>query len=98
MPEAARQASVPGDHPCLAGHFPGKPIVPAVLLLELVADAARTAIGSLRVTAVRSAKFLAPLLPSQTMDIHLDWDANAIRFRCERAGRLLAQGVLEYAK
>lgn len=96
MPEARRQASVPDDHPCLAGHFPGKPIVPAVLMLELVAEAARDAIGPLRVSAVRSAKFVAPLSPAQTMDIHLDWDAAQIRFRCARAGQPLAQGVLEY--
>ena len=87
---------MPDDHPCLAGHFPGKPIVPAVLMLELVAEAARAAIGSLRVRAVRAAKFVAPLSPGQTIDVHLDWDATQIRFRCERAGQPLAQGVLEY--
>ena len=96
MPEAIRRASVPDDHPCLAGHFPGKPIVPAVLVLELIAEAARAAIGPLRVSAVRSAKFVAPLAPAQTMDVHLDWDGKQIRFRCERAGQPLAQGVLEY--
>ncbi|HZP11208.1 MAG TPA: hypothetical protein VFB36_02170 [Nevskiaceae bacterium] len=96
MPEATRQATVPGDHACLAGHFPDRPIVPAVLILELVTDAAREVIGALRVAAVRSAKFVSPLAPSQTMDIRLDWDAHAIRFRCERDGQPLAQGVLEY--
>lgn len=96
MPEAIRQATVPGDHPCLAGHFPDRPIVPAVLLLELVAEAAREVIGPLRIAVVRSAKFVVPLSPSQRMDIHLDWDASAIRFRCERAGQPLAHGVLEY--
>jgi 3-hydroxymyristoyl/3-hydroxydecanoyl-(acyl carrier protein) dehydratase len=96
VPEATRQAIVPGDHPCLAGHFPGRPIVPAVVILELVADAVRAVIGPIRLTAVRSAKFTAPLLPAQAMDIHLDWDRAAIRFRCEHAGRALAQGVLEY--
>ena len=71
--------------------------MPAVLILELVADAARNAIGSLRISRVRSAKFLAPLAPMQTMDIHLEWDATAIRFRCAQAGQPIAQGVIEYA-
>ena len=96
MPEARRQAIVPGDHPCLAGHFPGKPIVPAVLILDLVTSAARDAIGPLTLVAVRAAKFLAPLSPAQAMEIHLDWDGAAIRFRCEHAGAPIAQGVLDY--
>jgi 3-hydroxymyristoyl/3-hydroxydecanoyl-(acyl carrier protein) dehydratase len=98
VPEATRQARVPGDHPCLAGHFPDRPIVPAVLILELAADAARASVGALRVTGVRAAKFVAPLAPEQPMQIHLDWDDRSIRFRCDRDGKPIAHGVLEYAK
>ena len=95
---ASQQVVVPADHPSLAGHFPGKPIVPGVLILELVADAARSAIGPLQVRCVRAVKFTAPLLPGQTLDIRLDWDAALIRFRCESSGRALAQGTLEYMR
>ena len=98
MPSASRRALVPADHPSLAGHFPGRPIVPGVLILELVADAARAAIGPLQIGCVRAVKFTAPLLPQQAFDIRLDWDAKRVRFACEREDRLLAQGSFEYAR
>lgn len=90
--------SVPADHRSLAGHFPGNPVVPGVLVLDLVAQAACAALGEVNITCVRAAKFTAPLLPEQQLDIHLDWDDSLIRFRCEHAGWLLAQGSLEYTR
>jgi 3-hydroxyacyl-[acyl-carrier-protein] dehydratase len=50
------------DHPALAGHFPGDPIVPGSLLLDHAADIASKRGGWL-VTGVRMARFKAPLRP-----------------------------------
>ena len=58
--------SVAADHPSLPGHFPGQPVVPGVLLLERLIEAAEESIGSpLRVTGMPQVKFLAPLLPGE---------------------------------
>ncbi|MGH8541450.1 MAG: 3-hydroxyacyl-ACP dehydratase FabZ family protein [Stenotrophobium sp.] len=98
MNEFHASASVPADHPCLAGHFPGQPIVPGVLLLELVAAAVREWRGtSSQVRKFPNVKFLAPLLPGEVMDVHLSGSGAQLRFRCECAGRVLAQGSLELA-
>ena len=84
---------VPHDHPCLAGHFPGNPIVPGVLLLEQVALAAAAWLGeSLVIRQFDNVKFLSPLRPEESLEIFLSGQLPQIRFRCECAGRLLAQG------
>ena len=38
---------VRADHPCLPGHFPGRPVVPGVLLLEQVLAAIEAGHGPL---------------------------------------------------
>ena len=54
--------AVPADHPCLAGHFPGRPIVPGVLVLDHVFQALEQA-GGVRVSHVPQARFTSPLAP-----------------------------------
>ena len=88
--------SIAADHPCLAGHFPGNPIVPAVVILDCVQDALRAQAGAERITRIVSVKFLAPLKPAEELRITLDLQAPTARFKCESGSRLLAQGSLEF--
>lgn len=55
-----RVLTFPSDHPALAGHFPGNPLLPGAVLLDHAAAAIAEELGG-RVAAVRSAKFLRPL-------------------------------------
>ncbi|HET6395787.1 MAG TPA: hypothetical protein VFF91_02990 [Pseudoxanthomonas sp.] len=86
---------VPHDHPCLPGHFPGRPLVPGVLLLERVAaaiEARHGAIGPLRLPQV---KFLRPLLPGQEAEVVLEGAAPCWRFEVRGDGGVLARGEVQ---
>jgi 3-hydroxyacyl-[acyl-carrier-protein] dehydratase len=79
---------VPADHPALAGHFPGEPIVPGVVLLDYVLRAAGK--GKARFPAV---KFHAPLGPGQEFDIRID----GTKFSVHRGETLIASGTFTLA-
>lgn len=58
------------QHASLAGHFPGNPVVPGVVLLDAVAHALSQQVGrAVTVTGMPSVKFLAPLKPEQEFSI-----------------------------
>ncbi len=83
------------DHPALAGHFPGNPIVPGVLILDEVLQAAEQWRGKLRLQRVVSVKFASPLKPGSTFSIKLrEEDHSHIVFECRLDGMTLASGRL----
>lgn len=61
----------------LDGHFPDQPVVPGVVLLEAVVEAAGLA-APFRIERV---KFLQPCLPGQPLTLHLDDDGVVIDAR-----------------
>lgn len=88
--------SVPAAHPALAGHFPGAPIVPGVVLLEHVVELARAQFACGRLCAVPALKFVAPLTPGEVFDCIITGDRDNVNFRVEAAGRRVAQGRLQF--
>lgn len=93
---AALSFSVPPGHPALAGHFPGRPIVPGVVLLDHALDALGIALGQ-RFDACRidSAKFLSPVAPGEALDVAYETAASgAIRFTIRAGARAVASGSL----
>ncbi|MGN2246648.1 hydroxymyristoyl-ACP dehydratase [Frateuria sp. GZRR35] len=88
--------SFPAGHPSLPGHFPGRPLVAGVLLLEKVADALRVWRGQ-RLACVREAKFVAPLKPDESAELQLTPSGAQVRFELRRDGTLLARGLIEGA-
>jgi 3-hydroxymyristoyl/3-hydroxydecanoyl-(acyl carrier protein) dehydratase len=89
------RAVVPPEHPCLPGHFPGQPVVPAVVLLDHVASALAAALGRpVALRALPAAKFVGSLAPGEPFEIAIELPAGArvARFTCRAGARLLAHG------
>ena len=97
---------IAADHPSLPGHFPGRPLVPGVVMLERVieaVEAAQFALGRAPLAAplrLPQVKFLQPLLPGELARIELAPVEGAParwRFRILRDAALLASGEVAAA-
>ena len=101
MAEAAvKSFEAAAGHPVFAGHFPGRPIVPGVMLLEWVqAEIATTLRRRPRELRVREAKFFTPLEPGQRALLRFDapaGEAARCAFEIRRDATLVARGTLEW--
>ena len=85
---------IPHDHPSLPGHFPGRPLVPGVVLLDQVVAAIEAAHGPPGPLRLPQVKFLQPLLPGETARIELEGEAPRWRFRILRDATVLASGEI----
>jgi len=86
------------DHPALPGHFPGHPVVPGVVLLDVVIiELARHVGRKVRVTGFPAAKFLAPLGPEQEYAVTIDdRRPGQAAFEIASGGTTLASGSVSY--
>lgn len=100
MSEAMLDLSIAADHPAYAGHFPGQPILPGVVLL----DSALYALAGVQGVAaacgqIKSAKFLSPVLPGEPLTLHYSASpAGGFRFDIRSQARSVASGVVEFAE
>ncbi len=84
-------------HPIFAGHFPGEPIVPGVMLLEwVVRETAATVGRDAERLRIREAKFFEPLKPAQEAELYLDASPTRCAFRIRSAARDLASGSVDW--
>lgn len=99
-PDAVRHTAdlcIPAGHPALPGHFPGRPVVPAVVLLEGVIEAAEHWLGRpVHARGLRQAKFVAPLLPGERAHVVLTLAVGSLDFCIERGQTILARGSFTF--
>ena len=91
-----RSVTIPAAHPAFAGHFPGAPILPAVLLLdEMLRALEGTRPHGLNAWRIGAAKFLKPVRPGETLTFaHERLPNGSIRFSVASAGKAVAHGLI----
>lgn len=95
MAEAHRvRVAVPRDHPAFDGHFPGRPLLPGVVLLAQVVEVLRADAVAVQwlgeAPQLSTVKFVAPVLPGA--DLEVCWtlptpgEGTRLRFEVRRHG------------
>ena len=93
---------IASDHPAFAGHFPGAPIVPGVVLLDAAVHAVMQSFrpsaahdGVKNTCQISTAKFLSPVGPGEMLTISYDTSASgSTRFDISSGSRKVATGTL----
>ena len=88
LAEASTPNVSPGEHlatvvdpgsPVFRGHFPGRPVVPGVCLIDLVDRAARSAgLATGALLGVGRARFTRAVLPGDRLDVTLTRDGDTL--------------------
>ncbi len=88
--------TVPVDHPAFAGHFPGAPILPGVVLLDVaLQNITKVNNVTLEACEINSVKFLSPVKPGDVLIIEYKTSANGtLHFDIAADNRKVATGVI----
>ncbi|MEJ2359987.1 MAG: MaoC/PaaZ C-terminal domain-containing protein [Gammaproteobacteria bacterium] len=90
---------IPASHPCLADHFPGHPIAPGVLTLDLVAQGLLEQLTGVTLAGFPQVKFLQPVLPGQEIKVSYALKKDELyQFSCTCGDRVLVTGQIRLAR
>ncbi|MBV8679511.1 MAG: beta-hydroxyacyl-ACP dehydratase [Aquitalea sp.] len=88
---------IASDHPAYAGHFPGRPILPGVVLLDQVQLTISAACG-LVLGGLLVAKFHSPVTPGESLRLEYRQDAASVAFTLFHEQRKVADGKFAIAE
>ncbi len=79
------------DHPCVAGHFPGNPIIPGALIISEISKQSEKLIGR-PFASVKKVKFSNPLTPEQEALLELESNGDQLKFSVSVGSTLILGG------
>jgi 3-hydroxyacyl-[acyl-carrier-protein] dehydratase len=84
---------IPRDHPSLPGHFPGRPIVPGVVVLDCAMAVLLHDRPASRLAGFDEVKFVAPVSPGAEICVLCsDSSTDRLTFTCAVDGRTVLRG------
>ncbi len=91
------EVTIAPAHPATEGHFPGRPVVPGALLLDLALQAVAAAGGPAAPLVVEQAKFPAPVAPGCTVRFEVESSPPRTRFSGSVDGTTVIAGSVRSA-
>ena len=93
----------PEDDPTFIGHFPTRPLLPGVFQLEMARFAAELVLNCpLAVSEIKKAKFLRPIIPTETVRVELKLSPKAdtiqVRALFTVTSRPAGEAILQLAR
>lgn len=82
---------ISAGHPAFRGHFPGRPIVPGVVLLDHAQRVIEATYG-ITVSGLAVGKFHSPVGPGEPLMLHIETSPSGIRFEIFCPERKIADG------
>jgi 3-hydroxymyristoyl/3-hydroxydecanoyl-(acyl carrier protein) dehydratase len=89
--------TIDASHPSLPGHFPGRPVVPGVVLLDRIAATIEHE-WKTRIAKLPQVKFLRPLLPGEEAELAIEQEAELPRFVIRCGEDVVAKGTFEVVR
>ena len=86
--------TIPASHPALPGHFPGRPIVPGVVLLDEVFGLICQHYPAERIASLSRVKFTRPVRPDQAVTVTASRTGATVSFACAVDGMPVLSGTV----
>jgi len=96
MARVEARLAIARDHPAYAGHFPGRPMLPGVVLLSEALAAIESATGRpSKDWRVESVKFVGTVTPGMPLRlVHESQASGRVHFEIHSPNEVVARGVL----
>jgi len=89
--------AVPADGPLFEGHFPGRPILPGIAELLLIARALAPGGDASSVSAIPFVRFRGLVLPADLLEVEaVPRGEDGVRFEARRSGEVVANGAMTF--
>ncbi|MEX0606436.1 MAG: hypothetical protein WD382_03770 [Halofilum sp. (in: g-proteobacteria)] len=89
---AAGSFTIESDHPALAGHFPGDPVVPGCVLLDHALALVRRVHAMPATGALPRVKFTAVVRPGEPVEVQAEQRGGHVAFRGTVEGAPVIEG------